>query len=203
VTVAPGSVAGIGIDLATVSVPLRTVELFGRQCPLEVEIGSGKGRFLVGWAELHSERCFLGVERAEKYLMMAAARAARRGVGNVKLVRTTAEDILFRCLAPNSVAAVHVYFPDPWPKKRHRKRRFFNQDNVQRTAEVLTPGGLLRVKTDHLEYGEEITELLTACSLLAPCAHEGAFAGIPESSFEVKYAREGRPFMSLAFRRRA
>lgn len=187
------------LDLASTAIPLQPTALFGRACPLEVELGSGKGRFLIEWAALHPERCLLGVERAQKYVAMAAARAARRGLANLLLVRTTAEDALFRCLRPESAAAIHVYFPDPWPKKRHRKRRLFNPASVLRMAEVLAPGGVLRVKTDHLEYGGEIEQLLNACALLARAPVESAFAGVPETSFEAKYARQGRPFVRLAF----
>lgn len=187
------------VDLATVGLPLRTAELFGREAPLEVEIGSGKGRFLVEWAAQQPHRCFLGVERAGKYLAIAARRAARRGVVNVRFVRTTAEDLLFRCLAPASLAGVHVYFPDPWPKQRHHKRRFFNSNNVQRLAEVLGAGGVVRVKTDHLPYGEQIAELLGGCPLLTPMPVEEAFTALPETSFEAKYLREGRAVLRLAF----
>ncbi len=189
------------VELAEVALPLRVEELFRRQAPWEVEIGSGKGRFLVEWAAQQPHRCFLGVERAGKYLAIAARRAGWRGLANLRFVRTTAEDLLFRCLAPNTLAGVHVYFPDPWPKKRHHKRRFFNPANVQRLAEVLVPGALVRVKTDHLLYGERIAELLGDCPLLAPVSEAEAFAGLPETSFEVKYAREGRPVLRLAFAR--
>lgn len=189
------------LDLDAVPLPLTSAALCGADVPLEVEIGSGKGRFLVAWADQHPERCFLGVERAAKYLAMAVRRASRAGLANVRFVRTTAEDVLFRCLAPTSLSGVHVYFPDPWPKKRHHKRRFFTEANVQRVAEVLSPGALLRVKTDHLDYAAQIAAVLGTCSLLVSVAAEEAFAGVPETSFELKYAREGRQVVRLAYRR--
>ena len=96
------------------------VAVFGAEVPLEVEIGSGKGRFLLEWAATHPELGILAVERAAKYFTLAAQRVMRRGLTNVRLAHTTGEDILFRCLAPGSVAAFHVYFPDPWWKRRHR-----------------------------------------------------------------------------------
>ncbi|MDD5564706.1 MAG: methyltransferase domain-containing protein [Thermoanaerobaculaceae bacterium] len=189
------------IDLARVEVPLDAAGLFGAAVPLEVELGAGKGRFLLEWGAAHPGVGLIGVERARTYLEMAARRAARAGLANVRLLHTTAEDLLFRCLANGSVAAVHVYFPDPWPKTRHHKRRFFRPENVARLAEVLVPGGTLRVKTDHDDYAAAIAELLAAEVRLHPVAAAAAFAAVPASNFEVKYAREGRLVHRFAFRR--
>ncbi len=190
------------LDLASVEVPLDGTRLFGAPRPLEVEIGVGKGRFLLAWAAAHPESGFLGVERARKYLELAAVRSARAGLTNVRLVHTTAEDLLFRCLPPGSLAALHVYFPDPWPKARHHKRRLFQPANVARMAEVLAAGGILRIKTDHAGYASAIGEAVGDETRLAPVAPEEAFEGIPATHFEVKYAREARPVHRLAYRRR-
>lgn len=198
--------AGIGpspiLDLDTVALPLDAVAVFGKCIPVEIEIGSGKGRFLLEWAAAHPEVGLVAVERARTYLILAAERAARRGIANVRLVHTTAEDLLFRCLAPSSVAAVHVYFPDPWPKRRHHKRRFFRPENVARLAEVLSPGGLLRIKTDHADYAAVIDATLGGERRFEPADLEEAFAGVPLTSFEIKYAREQRPIFRFAVRRR-
>ena len=189
------------IDLARVEVPLDVRGLFGATVPLEVELGAGKGRFLLEWGTAHPEIGLIGVERARTYLEMAARRAARGGLANVRLLHTTAEDLLFRCLTAGSVVAVHVYFPDPWPKTRHQKRRFFRPENVARLAEVIAPGGLLRVKTDHDGYAAVIARVLAAEERLQPVAAAAAFAAIPASNFEVKYAREGRLVHRFAYRR--
>ena len=189
------------VDLALVAVPLDVSRLFGAGVPLEVELGAGKGRFLVEWGGAHPEVGLLGVERARTYLEMAARRAARAGLANVRFVHSTAEDVLFRCLQPGSVTAVHVYFPDPWPKTRHHKRRFFRPENVARLAEVLVAGGVLRVKTDHEGYAAVIAGLLAAEPRLLPLPAAEAFAAVPTSNFEVKYAREGRAVHRFAWRR--
>ena len=189
------------LDLDRTALPLAPAGLFGRRCALEVELGVGKGRFLLEWAAAHPEIGVLGVERARSYALLAAGRAARRGLSNVRLVHSTAEDVLFRCLAPGSVDAFHVYFSDPWPKKRHHKRRFFRPDNVARLAEVLRGGGLLRVKTDHREYALVIATVIAGEPRLAPVPVEKAFAAVPQTHFEIKYAREGREFTRLAFQR--
>ena len=187
------------LDLASASLPFDASALFGSPRPLEVELGAGKGRFALAWAAAHPDVGVVAVERSRTYLEMAARRAARGGVANLRFVHTTAEDLLFRCLTPASAAAVHVYFPDPWPKKRHHKRRFFRADNVARLAEVLARGGLLRVKTDHGGYAEVIAASLAAEPRLHATAEEAAFAEVPATSFEVKYAREGRPVHRFAF----
>jgi len=193
--------AGIVLDLGSVTLPLASREVFGSDMPLEVELGVGKGLFLLAWAVAHPEVGLIGVERVRKYMKVAALRGARRGLANVRLVHTTAEDLLFRCLAEGSLAAAHVYFPDPWPKKRHQKRRFFRSSNVTRLADVLAPGGLLRVKTDHDAYASVIREVLAGEPRFASVPVEVAFEGVPASNFEVKYARESRQVHRLAYRR--
>jgi tRNA (guanine-N7-)-methyltransferase len=189
------------LDLGSVSLPLASRELFGSAVPLEVELGAGKGRFLLEWAAAHPEVGLVGVERVRTYLQMAALRVVRRGLVNVRLVHTTAEDLVFRCLSEGSVVAFHVYFPDPWPKKRHHKRRFFRPANVARLADVLARGGLLRVKTDHDGYAAAIVETLAGEPRLVPLPAGEAFEEIPATHFEIRYAREGRPVRCLAYRR--
>ena len=189
------------VDLGKVALPLSSEALFGSARPFEVELGPGKGRFLQEWATLHPEVGLLGVERARKYAERGALRAAKHDVSNVRMVFTTAEDLLFRCLAGASVDAFHVYFPDPWPKRRHHKRRFFRAENVARLAEVLRPGGLLRVKTDHAAYAEVIGAVLAAERRLEAVGTDQAFAGVPATSFEIKYAVERRQTYRFAVRR--
>ncbi|MEW6338208.1 MAG: tRNA (guanosine(46)-N7)-methyltransferase TrmB [Acidobacteriota bacterium] len=192
---------GITLDLGGQPLPLRAEEVFGHACPIEVEIGVGKGLFLLAWAAARPDIGVIGVERAKKFLDMASARAERLRLSNVRLVHTTAEDLLFRCLEPGSVAAVHVHFPDPWPKKKHHKRRFLRPDNVSRVAEVLAPGGLLRVQTDHAEYAAVVAEVLAGEPALETVDAAEAFEGLPPTNFEVKYGREGRTFHRFAARK--
>lgn len=197
----PLAVTELTLDLGQVRRPLDARELFGAPLPLEVELGLGKGRFLIEQAASRPDTGFLGVERCPKYLTMAATRAARRGLGNIRLVRTTAEDMLFRCLGEGSVAAMHVYFPDPWPKKRHLKRRLLTRGNVERIAQVLAPGGLLRIKTDHADYAEAIGEVLAGVPSLTPVAVAEAFAGMEATHYELKFALEGRTVHAFALAR--
>jgi len=190
----------IDVDLNAVEVPLAWPELFGRSAPTEVEIGSGKGRFLLELAAERPDVNFLAVERAAKYHTLVCHRAARRGLVNVRLLRTTAEDLLFRLLPPSSVRTLFVLFPDPWPKKRHHKRRLMQPDVVARMLEVLEPGGRLLVKTDHPSYGDVIDEVLRQVAGAEVLDAESAFRDLPLTGFERKYLEQGRRIRSFALR---
>ncbi|MCG6962830.1 MAG: tRNA (guanosine(46)-N7)-methyltransferase TrmB [Acidobacteria bacterium] len=191
----------IDVDLAKVAVPLSWPELFGVPEPPDLELGSGNSRFLLELAARRPERSFLAVERAAKYHRLGCDRAARRGITNVRFIRTTAEDLLFRLLPPRSLAAVYVLFPDPWPKKRHHKRRLFKPEIVAAITEALRPGGRLLVKTDFPEYAEVIGEVLEAARGLEWLEAEPEFADLPQSGYEVKYLQEGRRITSFALAR--
>jgi tRNA (guanine-N7-)-methyltransferase len=140
--------------------PLAWPEAFGRAGPVEVEVGIGKGRFLLAAAAARPEVLHLGVEWANKYLRVAEERAARRALSNVRFIRADARDLVHRAIATASVSAYYVFYPDPWPKKRHHKRRFFRPDTVDHLARTLEEGGLLHSSTDHAEYWEAIAALL-------------------------------------------
>jgi tRNA (guanine-N7-)-methyltransferase len=158
----------IDIDLDQVSIPLQWPELFGRDAPTDIEIGTGKGKFLNEFATAQPERNILGVERSAKYHSLCCDRAARRGLTNVRVLRTTGEDLLFRLLTEASVANMYVLFPDPWPKKRHHKRRIFKSEIVVEMVRALAIGGRLLVKSDHADYAEVIGEALAGAPGLTP-----------------------------------
>ena len=190
---------GIGVDLDQVRVPLRWAELFGREAPTDLEIGSGKGRFLLELAATHPDRNLVAVERAAKYHRLCCQRAARRGLTNVRLIRTTAEDLLFRLLEPRSVANLYVLFPDPWPKKRHHKRRLFTSEVVDAMVDALQPRGRVLVKSDHGEYAQVIGQALDRARGLSRLDSEHAFAELPKTGFEHKYLDQGRTIFGFAF----
>ena len=196
------------VDLDAVAVPLDWRELFGRDAPTDVEIGSGKGRFLLALAASRPERNLLAVERAGAYHKMCCERAAKHGLGNIRLLRTTAEDLLFRLLRPSSVDTLFVLFPDPWPKKRHHKRRFLQSDNLEVLLRCLRPGGEIRIATDHADYFQQIQEVtsryagqLEEIEFERPAAaREGERTG---TNYERKYVQQSRPIYTAAFRKRA
>jgi tRNA (guanine-N7-)-methyltransferase len=151
--------------------------LFAQEQPLEVEVGSGKGLFLASASSKYPERNFLGIEIAHKYARYAAARLARQQAANAIVVSGDGL-VMFRQWFPAaSLAAVHVYFPDPWWKKRHKKRRVMNEDFLRDVERTLATGGQLHFWTDVEEYFQTALELIAATVKLAgplPVAEQAA-----------------------------
>lgn len=193
----------IDIDLDRVSIPLQWPALFARDAPTDIEIGAGKGKFFNELAALRPDRNLLAVERSAKYHRLCCDRAARRGLTNVRLLRTTGEDLLFRLITEVSVETIYVLFPDPWPKKRHHKRRLIKPEIVAAMARALTVSGRLLVKSDHGDYAKIIGEVLAGESSLTSINPDEAFAGLPLTGFEHKYEIEGRVIHAFAFEKRA
>jgi len=182
--------------------PVDWAALFGRVAPVEVEIGSGRGRFLTDEAAARPGTSFLGAEIELEYARIAQARADRLGLANVRFVRLDGKAFVLSRVPEASLAALHVFFPDPWPKKRHAKRRLFTPDFVGAAARALVPGGLLRVATDNLPYFETVREVLDAEPALerVPGSDAGWSSG---TDYERKYEKEGRPMRRGVWRRRA
>jgi len=192
--------------------PERAVEsldwdlVFGVHGPVEIEIGIGKGRFLLAAATERPDVLHLGVEWANKYLRFAEARADKRGLTNVRFARVDAKEMVHRAVPSDSVSAYYVFYPDPWPKKRHNKRRFLRLETVQHLARTLAPGGGLHVSTDHLDYWSEIEPLLDGHPAFDRLPDFGGPefplpAGEPLTNYEEKYLHEGRKRFRGSWRR--
>ena len=143
------------------------VELFGRHAPLEVEVGSGKGLFLTAACPAQPAHDFLGIELAKKYAHYAAARLARAAFPNGKVISGDALRVFREWIPSDSLAAVHVYFPDPWWKARHKKRRVLNEGFLRDVQRTLVVGGRLHFWTDVEEYFQSTLELITRVVNLA------------------------------------
>lgn len=154
------------LTLEAIPAPTSGAALFGREVPLEIEIGSGKGLFLAAAAASVPERDFLGIEILGKYARFVAARLVRRELANARAIHGDAQHFFHAWLAAESVAAVHVYFPDPWWKARHKKRRVMNELFLADVERVLTPGGTLHFWTDVEEYFDTTLALVAAHSRL-------------------------------------
>jgi len=175
--------------------------------PLEIEIGSGKGTFLVQEAPLRPAVNYLGIEKSMDFYRYAADRVRRRELDNVRLLRADAAEFLRFWCGDGVAAVVHLYFADPWPKKRHHKRRIIQDRVLGDLHRILGPAGELRLVTDH----EELWAWYEQCARRH--AHlfqerpfnppESAAPGeIVGSNFERKYRREGRPFFGMTLVRR-
>jgi tRNA (guanine-N7-)-methyltransferase len=169
----------------------RTV--FGNDHPVEMEVGFGKGLFLLTSALTRPEVNFVGVEIMRKYQLFTATRIAKRGLTNVRLACADARLFLRDHVQPDSLAALHVYFPDPWWKKRHQKRRLFTAEFVQEAYKVLKPGGLFSVATDVPEYFEVMVELLRQTPLVPETPEPGTAGQEPAvvTNFERKALDRG------------
>ncbi|HBJ38223.1 MAG TPA: tRNA (guanosine(46)-N7)-methyltransferase TrmB [Planctomycetaceae bacterium] len=136
--------------------------LFGNDSPLELEIGSGKGLFMQNRSGKHPEHNFLGVEIAYKYAVQAAERLAKHNRTNAIMASGDAEPLLEKSFPDQTLAAVHIYFPDPWWKKKHKKRRVVNPQSVKHIYRILTTNGSFHFWTDVLEYFESAIEMIAA-----------------------------------------
>ena len=174
---------------------------FDRQAPLEIEIGSGKARFLVAAARANPDHDFLGLERALAYYRVCRDRLARAGLENARILRADGR-LFVEALSPESVRAFHIYFPDPWPKKRQKKRRLLDGVMLETLASRLEAGGLLRIATDHPDYGSALAPLAATVPALERLNWEDA-AEPPPTNYEIKYREEGRAIWRFLFRKRA
>lgn len=191
----------IGLDIDVLPKPLRWREIFGNDNPVELEIGIGKGTFLTDQAKGRPHTNFLGLEYARWFWRYASDRLRRNGCVNARTVCAEAGFFLREYVPDAALAAVHIYFPDPWPKKRHNKRRLIQPHFVLELYRTLRIGGRLQIVTDHDDYFRQIQEVVAASPLKIieytrpGSAASGEFVG---SNFERKYRREGRPFNALA-----
>ncbi|HKQ36858.1 MAG TPA: tRNA (guanosine(46)-N7)-methyltransferase TrmB [Verrucomicrobiae bacterium] len=131
---------------------LQISELFPTDQPLELELGAGDGSFLIAWAKANPQHNFLGVERLLGRIRKIERKAKRAGLTNVRLMRIEASYFLEYLLPRGSVTALHIYFPDPWPKRKHRKNRLINDALAETCAHVLAPGGTIYLRTDDADY---------------------------------------------------
>jgi tRNA (guanine-N7-)-methyltransferase len=185
--------------------PLDAAAVFGRRAPLVVEIGFGMGDATAQIAAARPDHDFLGIEVHVAGVGALLRRIGERGLTNVRIVQHDAVEVLRTMIAPATLAGVHVYFPDPWPKKRHHKRRLIQPPFVALLAERLAPGGYLHCATDWQPYAEQMLEVLTAEPRLVNTTDGYALrpAWRPLTKFETRGLKLGHGVWDLVFQRRA
>jgi tRNA (guanine-N7-)-methyltransferase len=176
---------------------LDLTRIFDSQRPVEVDLGCGDGDFLVARAKACPDHNFLGVDRMLRRLRKADRKLRRADITNARLVRIEASYAVRRLLAPLSILCFYIFFPDPWPKRRHHRRRLFTPSFLDAVYAALAPGGWLHVATDHLDYFAEIGKLLQAdarfrqAPAFVPAAHE-------QTSFERTFLAQDLPIGRLS-----
>ncbi len=195
--------SGVLLDDSASQGRLDWAKIFGNTSPVEIEIGTGKGTFLLARAGERPEINFLGIEFARAYCRYAADRLRRRNLTNVRVVQAEAAAFFKICLADASVWRVHIYFPDPWPKRRHRRRRLIQPPFAWDVRRVLRAGGQLIIITDHIGYYRQIRNVLRSVPGLAPVPTPRADGELVGTNFERKYITQGRSFYAAAWLRYA
>lgn len=166
-----------------------------------IDLGCGKGRFLLAYASRNPNKLAIGVDRLLHRLIRIEAKAQSAGLRNVRLVHANAS-LFVSCLLPDSsVDTIFIFFPDPWPKRRHHKRRFFSPHVVDSIHRVLKPGGEIHVATDHADYAEAIQKLFSndirfqARQVYQPSPEE-------QTDFEIIFLQKGTRIYRFSFSRR-
>lgn len=183
--------------------PLDLGHLFGREAPCVLEIGFGMGTATAAMAEANPERNYLGIEVHSPGVGSLLKQVQEKGLSNVRVIRHDAVEVVESMLPPSSLSGIHVFFPDPWPKKRHQKRRLLQQPFVAQLANRLATGAYLHVATDWEDYAVQILQVLSSEPLLMN-THSG-YAPRPRyrplTKFEVRGLELGHGVWDLVFHR--
>ena len=188
-------------ELPTILERLNLTELFPVAQPLEVELGCGDASFLAEYARRNPQTNFIGVERLLGRIQKLDKKGRRLGLTNVRGIRIESAYLLEYLMPPQSVQAVHVYFPDPWPKKRHRHNRLINERFPVLARQVLTPHGIVYLRTDDTDYFQQMNEVFDAAKEFERIETPASLAEIT-TDFERDFNAQGIPTLRAAFRRR-
>ncbi len=197
---------GVSLKVEDLDGKIDFARIFGRPGPVHIEIGAGKATFLLNQARIQPGTNFFGIEWANKYYRHAVDRIGRWALTNVRIIRADAAAFLTDFVPQGSVECFHIYFPDPWPKKRHHKRRLVCNANLEQFLRCLKQDGVIKIATDHAEYFEQIQTVLGGQEnrikeidfLPTAGATEGEWVG---TNFERKYVKEQRPIYTIAVRK--
>jgi tRNA (guanine-N7-)-methyltransferase len=181
--------------------PLDWGTVFTRPAPIEIEIGCGKGGFLAWAAATRPVANFLGLERQLVRLRMADKKVQRQGLTNVRLLRIEAGYFVTKMVPDGSVAAYHIYFPDPWPKRRHQRHRLINLEFVGELDRTLGPGGVVHVATDDLDYFASMQQVFAASRRFEEQPPE-PLPVEAQTEFEKIFLAQGKPIGRARFVRR-
>lgn len=185
--------------------PLDLPSLFGREAPVVLEIGFGNGETLVEQAVANPDRDFIGIEVHEPGVGHCLLKAEDAGLKNLRVINHDAIEVLARQIPADSLSRINLYFPDPWPKKRHHKRRIVQDSFAEAVADRLLVGGTLQIATDWANYAEHIDEVLSRSERFT-CVERREHRGEapldrPQTKFERRGLRKGHRICDWCFRR--
>lgn len=188
----------LNITLTSIVEPLDVPSLFPKIQPLEVELGCGDASFLVEYARRHPEKNFIGVERLLGRLQKLDRKGRRLGLANLRGVRIESSYFLQYLLPPHLASALHIYFPDPWPKKRHRKFRLIGETFPTLASNALAKGGTVFLRTDDPDYFAQMNEVFAADKNFAKVATPADLSAIT-TDFERDFNAKGIPTLRAAY----
>jgi len=191
--------ADLLVELESILKRLDPAKLFSASQPLEVELGCGDASFLVEYARRHPDRNFIGVERLLGRLRKLDRKGRRAALANLRGVQIESSYFLKYLLPPRSVFVLHIYFPDPWPKKRHRKNRLINESFPQLAGAVLASGGLVYLRTDDADYFAQMTGVFGASREFQPVETPSELAELL-TDFEREFHARGIQTLHAAYR---
>ncbi len=197
---APLDAPGLLYELPSVVERLALDELFPIAQPLEVELGCGDASFLVEYASRHPSRNFIGVERLLGRIRKLDRKGRRAGLTNLRGLRIECGYFLEWLLPPGSAQVLHVYFPDPWPKKKHARHRLINERFPVLARAALLPGGLVYLRTDDADYFKQMTEVFAGNREFEPTETPADLAALP-TDFEREFTARGVRTFRAAYRR--
>jgi tRNA (guanine-N7-)-methyltransferase len=196
----PDNQENLIVQLHSIVEPLHLVELFQKPQPLEVELGCGDASFLVEYARRNPERNFIGVERLLGRVKKLDRKGRRAGLVNLRGVRIESSYFLQFLLPPHSAVALHIYFPDPWPKKKHRKHRLIGGNFPALVRAALVPGGRIYLRTDDADYFQQMTEVFAASAEFWKMETPAELAEIA-TDFEREFNSKGIQTLRAAYQK--
>ena len=186
------------LELRSIVEPLALAGLFQKPQPLEVELGCGDASFLVEYARRHPQQNYIGVERLLGRIQKLDRKGRRAGLTNLRGVRIESSYFLQYLLPPHAASALHIYFPDPWPKKKHRRHRLIGESFPALARRVLAPGGTVFLRTDDTDYFQQMNEVFAAAKEYETVATPVALAEIT-TDFERDFNAQGIPTLRAAY----
>ncbi len=190
------------MELGSIVEPLKLENLLPHAQPLEVELGCGDASFLVNCAQKNPQTNFIGVERLLGRLQKLDRKGRRAGLENLRGVRIESAYFLQFLLPPHSASALHIYFPDPWPKKKHHRLRLINGHFPARARAALAPGGTVFLRTDHAEYFQQMNEVFAASQDFEKTETPPALVEVL-TDFECDFNAQGIPTLRAAYKLKA